>query len=168
MIIRVSEIPDEGLDIDSPVDLEELYPEAGWSLTAIRLRVERREQDVRVSGRFEATAGLACGRCLEPLVVRVEPEVDVSLVPVPRVRQGETELGGGDLERDFYQGDALDLAALLRGETDLALPMKPLCRDDCRGLCPVCGGNRNLADCHPETRGVDPRLAPLEALRRLP
>jgi uncharacterized protein len=45
--------------------------------------------------------------------------------------------------------------------------MKPLCRADCRGLCPVCGGNKNVTECRCETRGTDPRLAPLEALRRL-
>ena len=89
------------------------------------------------------------------------------LVPQPRERQGEVELSEDDLELDFYTGDVLDVAGLVRSETDLALPMKPLCRADCRGLCPVCGGNRNVTDCRCETRGPDPRLLPLEALRRL-
>jgi uncharacterized protein len=77
------------------------------------------------------------------------------------------ELGVDDLEVDFYTGDTLDVGSLLRSETDLALPMKPLCRADCRGLCPACGGNRNATDCGCGSRPADPRLAPLEALKRL-
>lgn len=167
MVIRVSEIPDEGLTVESVSDFGRLYPEDGWGLDAVRLSVERQGQDVAVTGRFEATARLACSRCLEPLVTRISPAVDVHLRPVPTVRQGEVELRSDDLELDFYQGDTLDLGSLVRSETDLALPMKPLCRSDCRGLCPVCGGNRNLTACQCEPPGVGPRLLPLEALRRL-
>ena len=167
MLIRVPEIPDEGLLVDSITDLGAVYAEEGWRLDTVSLRIGRRGRDVVVTGRFEATARLLCSRCLEPLETHVEPEVDVHLMPLPEVRQGEVELGPDDLEVDFYQGDVLDLGRLLRSETDLALPMKPLCRTDCRGLCPVCGVSRNVTDCRCEPRGIDPRLAPLEALRRL-
>jgi uncharacterized protein len=168
MVIRVSEIPDEGLRVESPATFGRLYSEEGWSLDAVSLGLERRGREVVVSGRFAATARLSCGRCLEPLVTRIGPEVDLHLLPVPGARQGEVELGREDLEVDFYQGDTLDVAALVRSETDLALPMKPLCRADCRGLCPVCGGNRNVTACACGPAGIDPRLAALEALRRLP
>jgi uncharacterized protein len=166
MQIRVSEIPDEGLDLLDPAALGALYPEASWVLDAVSLRIERRGVAVAVTGRFEATVSLACGRCLEPVVSHIAPVVDLQLLPQPRERHGEVELGREDLEVDFYPGELLDVGGLLRSETDLALPMRPLCRPDCRGLCPVCGGNRNLTDCRCETRGKDPRFAPLEALRR--
>jgi len=167
MMIRVSEISDEGVLIESPADLGAVYAEPGRSLDAVSLSVQRQGRDVVVRGSFATTARLQCSRCLEALVHRVEPEVDLRLVPQPRERQGEVELSEDDLELDFYTGDVLDVAGLVRSETDLALPMKPLCRADCRGLCPVCGGNRNVTDCRCETRGPDPRLLPLEALRRL-
>ena len=167
MVIRVSEIPDEGIRIESADQLEGVYPEPGWSLDGVSLGIERQGPDVVVSGYFEATARLQCSRCLEPVTSPVAAAVDLHLVPPPSGRQGEIELGADDLEVDFYQGDELDVAGLLRSETALALPMKPLCRADCRGLCPVCGGNRNLTPCRCETRSADPRLAPLEALRRL-
>lgn len=166
MVIRISEIPDEGVRVDSPADLPGVLPEAGWNLDRVGLLIERRGQEVAVSGSFEATARLECSRCLEPLVTRVVPDVDLHLLPSPGVRHEEVELGLDDLEVDFYQGDLLDVEGLLRGEMHLALPVKPLCRAECRGLCPLCGGNRNLNPCACETRGVDPRLAPLEALRR--
>jgi uncharacterized protein len=167
MVIRVSEIPDDGLRVESPSAFGALYPDPGWSLDAVSLGIERRGREVVVGGRFAATARLVCSRCLEPLVTRIGPEVEVHLLPVPGIRQGEVELGRDDLEVDFYQGDTLDVGALLRSETDLALPMKPLCRADCRGLCHVCGGNRNVTDCACGSPGTDPRLAALEALRRL-
>jgi uncharacterized protein len=168
MQIRVSEIPDEGLQLLDAVALGAVYPDPAWTLDTVSLLVERRGRTVAVTGHFEATAHLLCGRCLELLVTGVAPAVDLRIMPQPSGRQGEIELGRDDLEVDFYQGDLLDVGGLLRSETDLALPMKPLCRPDCRGLCPVCGGNRNLTECRCDPRGPDPRLAPLEALRRLP
>lgn len=166
MIVRISKIPDEGLQVDSLAELGAVFPEEGWFLDGVGLLIQRQGADVVVTGSFRATARLQCGRCLEPLVTRVGPDVDLHLVPPPSARHEEVELGPDDLEVDFYQGDTLDLPRLLRSETDLALPMKPLCRPDCRGLCPVCGGNRNSTACRCEVRDVDPRLAPLEALRR--
>jgi uncharacterized protein len=167
MQIRVSEIPDEGLRLVDPEALGGVFPDPAWTLDAVDLVVERQGDKVAIAGRFEATARLLCSRCLEPLVSRVEPGVDLHFVPQPSGRQGQIELGRDDLEVDFYRADLLDVGGLLRSETALALPMKPLCRDDCRGLCPVCGGNKNITECRCETRGTDPRLAPLEALRRL-
>ena len=66
---------------------------------------------------------------------------------------------------DVYQHGQLDLTALLETETSLALPMKPLCREGCRGLCPVCGGNRNITACACETPAPDPRLGGPQGLR---
>jgi uncharacterized protein len=168
MVIRVADIPDIGLLVDSVAELAGLYSEEGWQLDGVRLALVTQGDEVRVSGAFDATARLTCSRCLEPLTTRISPQVDVQLVPSPRVRRAEVELGPDDLETDFYAGDSLDLSALLRSETDLALPMKPLCRADCQGLCPGCGANRNLGPCRCQPRGTDPRLAPLEALRRQP
>jgi uncharacterized protein len=88
--------------------------------------------------------------------------VDARFVPAPATRGEERELGADDLETDVYQHGTLDLTALLETETTLALPMKPLCREGCRGLCPVCGGNRNTTDCACERPAPDPRWAALK------
>jgi len=171
MVIRVSEIPDEGLRVDSVSELPGLFAEEGWSLDRVGLRIERHGGKISVTGTFQATARLACSRCLEPLVSAIAQDVDLQLLPspdqAPGSRHPEVELGADDLEVDFYQGDSLDLARLIRSEVQLALPMKPLCRPDCGGLCPICGGNRNQTACECAPRRTDPRLAPLEALKRL-
>src|SRR5207245_9339254 len=71
------------------------------------------------------------------------------------------QLGADDLDLDFYDHDELNLNSLIETETTLALAMKPLCRPEGRGLCPVCGVNRNTTACSCETRAPDPRLAAL-------
>ena len=168
MLIRVADIPESGILVDSVAEFGALYPEEGWRLEGVRLAITTQGDEVSVAGDFDATARLTCSRCLEPLAVQVHPQVAVQLVPPPRVRRAEVELSPDDLETDFYAGESLDLSALLRSETDLALPMKPLCRPECQGLCPGCGVNRNLGPCRCQSKAVDPRLAPLEALRRQP
>ena len=166
MQIRVSEIPDEGLRLLDAAAIGGVYSELSWSLDAVDLTVERQAEKVAITGGFQATVHLACSRCLEPLVTQIEPEVDLELVPQPSSRHAQTELGRDDLEVDFYQADVLDVGGLLRSETDLALPMKPLCRPECRGLCPICGVSLNDVDreSHRHETAPDPRLAKLREL----
>lgn len=163
MIIRVSEIPDEGLVVANPGAFVAPFTDRSWRLDVIRLRVERDGDDVLVAGELAANAPLVCSRCLEEFRVDVRPSVDVRYVRRPPVGDA-VELGADDLDLDFYENDQLNLGALVETETTLALPMKPLCRSDCRGLCPVCGGNRNVTACACPTRSPDQRLAVLKDL----
>jgi DUF177 domain-containing protein len=87
----------------------------------------------------------------------------VRLTPRPATADS-VELAPDDLDVDFYDTDEIDLGTVIETETTLALPMKPLCRDECQGLCPVCGGNRNLVQCSCQQRAPDPRLAALKDL----
>jgi uncharacterized protein len=165
MRIAVSDIPDEGLRLQEPAAIGPVFSEDGFSLDRVDLSVTRRSGEVAVTGVFGVTARLTCSRCLEPLSTTIAPEVDLCLRPCPTARHEEVELGPDDLEIDFYREDTLDVAGLIRSEAELALPMKPLCTPECRGLCPACGANRNNTPCACDTRRTDPRLAALEALR---
>jgi uncharacterized protein len=162
MMIRVSEIVDEGLLVANPGDFPAPFADRSWRLEDVRLRVSRDGADVVVVGDLRARVPLVCGRCLDEFRVEIHPRVDARYVPRPAVPGDDTELGADDLDLDFYDNDQLDLATLIETEATLALPMKPLCRVDCRGLCPVCGGNRNVAPCTCQTRPPDPRLAVLK------
>ena len=163
MIIRVSDIQEEGLAVDDAAAVGAPYADPAWRLEGLSLRFERDEQDVLVHGEIRATVPQVCSRCLEPFPARVRAGVDVRLVPRPATADN-VELASDDLDVDFYQKDELDLTALVETETTLALPMKPLCRDDCLGLCPVCGSNRNVTACACAARAADPRLAVLKDL----
>lgn len=162
MRIRVSEIQNDGLTVDQ-VTAVAPFADPAWRLDAVRLRVERDDLDVLVAGEILATVPQVCGRCLEPFPAGVRAGVDVRVIPRPRTADS-VKLASDDLDVDFYQNDELDLSALVEAETTLALPMKPLCRDDCRGLCPTCGGNRNVAACACGERAPDARLAVLKDL----
>jgi uncharacterized protein len=163
MIIRVAEIPEEGLQIEGPGAFPHPFQDASWSLHDLSLTVEKDGEAVLVRGVLVASVPQHCGRCLEPYAVTVRPEVDARFVPGPQRRGEEVELGADDLETDVYDHGVVDLTALLETETTLLLPMKPLCRETCRGLCPICGGNKNVSDCHCEVSVDDPRWAPLKS-----
>ena len=163
MIIRVAEIPEEGLQIEGPGAFPHPFQDPAWSLDDLSLIVEKDGEVVFVKGTLAARVPQYCGRCLEPYAVTVTPEVDARFVPSPRRRGEEVALGADDLETDVYDNGILDLTTLLETETALLLPMKPLCREDCRGLCPTCGTNRNLSSCRCKVTVEDPRWAPLKS-----
>jgi DUF177 domain-containing protein len=161
MIIRVSELPDEGLTFVDVRQFVSPYSDTSWQLDDVSLRLDRDGTDVLVHGQLAATVPQTCGRCLESFPARVRAFVDLRLAPRPTTAMN-VELAADDLDVDFYANDQLDLDALIETETTLALPMKPLCREDCRGLCPVCGGNRNHVTCSCDARPADARLAVLK------
>ena len=163
MMIKVSELEEAGLTVEDPAAIGVPFADASWQLDDVDLSVVPDGRDVLVRGRLSATVPQVCSRCLESFPAAVHPNVDVRLVPRPATGDS-VELGEDDLDVDFYSNDVLDLAALIETETTLALPMKPLCRAECRGLCPTCGANRNLASCDCPSRTADPRLAVLGRL----
>ena len=165
MIIRVSELEESGLRIDDVAALGPVFTDPAWRLESVALEVEPDGKDVFVRGRLVATMPQTCSRCLEDFAARVDAPLDVRLVPRP-AGADSVELGADDLDTDFYENDELDVTRVVANEATLALPMKPLCREDCRGLCRVCGANRNLAPCTCDTRPPDPRLAVLRDLAR--
>lgn len=118
-----------------------------------------------VVGRLEGMLQVPCSRCLDPFELPLASQVDVRLLPVAQFdAREEHEIDEADLASEFYRDDTIDLAALVREQAYLALPMKPLCRPDCRGLCPQCGTNLNQTTCDCKETWVDPRLAGLKAL----
>jgi uncharacterized protein len=118
-----------------------------------------------VTGRVRTRLELECSRCVEPFEVPVDAEFDLRYVPhTQNEGEGEREIGEDDLTTAYYREGVLDLADLLREQFMLALPMKPLHDEACRGLCPECGANLNRTDCGHASTWEDPRLAPLEGL----
>jgi len=117
--------------------------------------------DLFFRGQFAGAVAGTCARCLEPYPFTVREPFTFVLKPQTRTAE-EPELAAEDLSLSFYSGDEVDLAPLVREAMILALPTRPLCKDDCRGLCPQCGANRNLVECACRDQWTDPRL---EALR---
>jgi uncharacterized protein len=127
-----------------------------------------KDKDVfRLDGRVRAELELTCSRCLDPFRMPVDGAFDLRYLPASAMSQeDEREVSAEDLETSYYSDDRIDLNELLREQFYLALPMKPLCVDQCRGLCPHCGGNLNGAACACAAEWSDPRLEPLRALKQ--
>jgi uncharacterized protein len=113
---------------------------------------------------------LTCIRCLKAYVEPAAPEVELLFeVGEPAAAAGDHELHGADLETVYLDEEVLETDAILIEQLQLNVPMKPLCRPDCQGFCPLCGADRNLERCTCEERPSDPRWAALAAIRdRLP
>jgi uncharacterized protein len=110
---------------------------------------------------------LSCGRCLEPFRMPFEGAIDVRYLPASELsKEEEREVAEDDLDTSYYRDDQIDVNELLREQFYLALPMKPLCRDDCAGLCSQCGTNLNTGTCRCAPQWEDPRLAPLKGLKQ--
>jgi uncharacterized protein len=102
---------------------------------------------------------------VEPFELPFDASFDLRYVPVvENSGERELEIEDEDLATAYYREGLLDLIDLLREQFQLALPMKPLCTEDCRGLCPECGTNLNRVDCGCAPKWEDPRLAPLKGL----
>jgi uncharacterized protein len=121
--------------------------------------------EIAVSGHLSTSMEIACDRCLEPAVFPVSADFSLLYRPASSgPEQGEVAIRGPEAEVGFYEGEGLDLSDVLREEILLLLPMQRVCREDCKGICPVCGQNRNQIECHCHQEAGDDRWAGLQNL----
>ena len=130
----------------------------------VKVSFYRVELDLFFDGSLRALASAACARCLERFPLEVTNDFSVVLTPETPLG-GESELGARDLTKSFYVGTEIDLTRLVYEQVLLALPTRPLCDEECRGLCPQCGMNRNGGQCSCTVKTGDPRLAVLRNLK---
>jgi len=132
----------------------------------VRGRIKRSGEAVDLRGVLRATIEVACGRCLKPVRIPVNAEFEERLIPaVSWSGEPQHELTEDDLNLSVFDGEAIDLDQLVREEILLAVPGHVLCREDCQGLCPGCGIDRNLATCQCETEEIDSQWQKLKDFR---
>ncbi len=104
--------------------------------------------EIRIRGHLGTRLAATCDRCLGPVEFPVERDFDLVYRPLGSIaREEEIEISPEELEVGFYSGNGIALGDVLTEQVILAFPMKVTCRDDCRGLCPVCGANLNVKTC---------------------
>jgi uncharacterized protein len=131
----------------------------------LAFEVHKDGKQFRLVGGVQTTLGLGCSRCLEDFTLPVDASFDLLYLPhAENAGEGEVEVEDDDLGTAFYHDEEIDLGQLMREQFYLALPMKPLCRESCRGLCPQCGTNLNSGTCTCSPTWTDPRLEGLRAL----
>ena len=108
---------------------------------------------------------LECSRCLAPYPFQEDEVFSLVLYPRAGASSEDVELASKDLDILYYTEPVVPLAPIAEERVQMLLPMKPLCKPDCLGLCPTCGSDRNLAACACAPDTIDPRWEALKALK---
>jgi len=116
-------------------------------------------------GRLAAQTKVDCDRCLRLVDVSVESQFSLQYATELEHQSSAVELEEDDMTVSLFDGEAIDIDELVREQVLLAVPERILCQEDCHGLCPTCGADRNLKQCGCEGVDTDPRWAALKNLR---
>ena len=170
MRIWLDQVREEPFNWDETknVSLESLEQPEVLSLGPVRWRgqVVFADPGYYLKAKLSYDQSLSCNRCLKPIVEHLEPEVELMIVVErPRAVAGEHELKEDELGVLTIPEEILETDPILLEQLQLNVPMKPLCRPDCKGLCPVCGADRNAGECSCEEPAGDARFAALAALK---
>ncbi|HLY15901.1 MAG TPA: DUF177 domain-containing protein [Bryobacteraceae bacterium] len=125
------------------------------------------EGEVRIQGSLDVEMEAECDRCLGRARIAVNTRIDLFYRPMSFIaRDEEVEIDEGEAQLGFYQGGGMELEDILHEQILLAMPMQRICREGCKGICPVCGQNRNEAPCDC-ARHPDDRWSALQGLKDL-
>ena len=162
----VSDIPEEGLshDFDLPVDLK---GDEHQELAHAEIKVRRSGDRIFCDGRARMSTLLECSRCLIEYTSDLNVVFNEVYLPAPETfEEDEYELTLMASGSAYYSNDEIDFDGLITEQLLLALPMKPLCKEDCRGICSKCGEDLNNNLCGCKNDGIDPRWLPLKKLKK--
>ena len=187
MQLKAKDIGEDGVDVDlavTPAWMAQQLPDLGAQPIEPGLRfkgrVERSGQDFLVRGRLHGGLVTPCGRCLEDAILPLDVEVSVLFVEREDEPKGKGKGKGKEITDDELDDESLeapdvmtfsdgiiDLGEEIREELLLALPTAVLCQEDCKGLCPVCGENRNVTacDCEQKQQQAQGKFAALAKLK---
>jgi len=122
--------------------------------------------EIRIQGKLAIEMECDCDRCLEPTRFPVETQFDLFFSPMNNDETpGEVALDERDTELSFYEGGGIELEDVLREHILLTLPMQKLCREECKGICPQCGQNHNVASCTCDAKPADDRWQALREVK---
>jgi uncharacterized protein len=173
--IRVDDLKDKTKILSAEEPLEGFpnllaMQEAGECLflapLKVRLTISREYDHIRVNGRVETVLNLNCARCLAEYRMEIDSPFTIFYLRAEGVAQDEdVELAEEELISATYEGDEIDFTAEISEQIILAIPLKPLCRENCRGLCAVCGGDLNEAECACNRDDINLKFSALKNLK---
>jgi len=168
----VAELPDSGRAVhfhrseDWLADLTQVSQEISLARPIqVDLNLVPEGDGIKLSGRLQGAVSVPCSRCVQEFVLDLDETIDfVLLEPLPADTPEEIDLTSEDLETEFYDGVTIDVDHIVREQIFLALPQRPLCRQECKGLCPGCGADLNEKSCRCEKKETD---SPFDVLRSI-
>jgi len=178
MEFKVSELEREPIDFDlelppGAVDLGEEATQIGQMAASGLAEVLHEHRgpgevvpDIRLRGKFSGKFEVPCARCVEPVEIPLAADFDLIFRPSAADAEAtERSITAPETEIGYYLKDSLLLEDVLREQVLLSLPVRTLCKPDCKGLCPRCGANRNSQPCSCDVGPSDPRWQALSGLR---
>lgn len=186
MLLKVEQIPESGtVNVSEPLAqafIDELLPKLQELHASrpgqVKLQFSKQGENVIVHGSAGCTIEGECAACLKPMTLELQPKIGLILFkktgPDPKAEEIEAEENGDEEENDDttpdegageYDGKVVDWGSIVREQLLLALPMAPRCKEDCKGLCPSCGIDRNEKSCDCQTERIDPRWEKLRTLK---
>ena len=176
MKINVSKIPEGGMVLQFERDGEWFRrnlpgatpPDFVPDRIDIACTACRMKENVFIEGTVATAVDVPCCRCLEMIRLPLRSSFKYTFAPPPSRSQDEVELNAADLDFAYYEGDVIDLDTVIFEQILLQIPIKPLCAESCRGLCPHCGINLNKTSCNCRGEVLDERLAVLKQFKGQP
>ncbi len=149
--------PDELNPIDERVKLTEPAAVSG--------KVRLAGNEVFVSGHIETRAQVECDRCLQPVELPVSADFALEYISGADYESSAVaELTEDEMSVSVFDSEAIDVDEIVKEQVLLTVPTRMLCREDCKGICPECGTDRNTGECNCVTNDIDPRWAALKNL----
>jgi len=132
---------------------------------AVNGKVRLSGNEVFVNGRLDTRAQVECDRCLKPIELPVNADFTLEYISDSEYESsGTAELTEAEMSVSVFDGKGLDVDEIVKEQILLAVPTRMLCREDCKGICPECGTDRNTGECNCVTNDIDPRWAALKNL----
>jgi uncharacterized protein len=157
LTLKLDDIPDEGLNLKwieeraslsaylknfSQIDFEFETP------LLSEVKIWKTDRSVFIKGKVDTNLRLQCVRCLKEFSYPISSTFELTLYPLKGISFAEeTELDAGEMESSFFEGGEIHLSEIACEQIFLEVPYQPFCREDCKGLCPVCGKDLNLSSC---------------------
>jgi uncharacterized protein len=173
--INIGHVPEEGLNLQFSKDGDWFHNslpeneknELSLDKADVECTVRKLKETVIIAGSLETTITTTCSRCLEVTSFPLKGTFRYMLVPKDeRANKDDQELNAEDVDLSFFEGEVIDMHALLYEQIMLQVPIRVLCRDDCRGLCRQCGVDLNTASCDCNTQLTEKKLAALKTFKK--
>jgi len=173
--LKLDEIPDEGLDLKwqeerAPLlaylkDLSKIDFDFESPLQS-EVNIKKAGQSVLITGKVQTTLRLHCVRCLKEFFYPLSSIFELTLHPLKEApSEEEVELGSEEMESSFFEGGEIHLSEVACEQIFLEIPYQPICREDCKGLCSMCGKDLNLSSCECVKEGFSSDFSVLQKLK---
>ena len=160
-ISKILKVDGESVNFTSEknIDNVENYPDVCEFLSPVKVEgtVTNLDGIFQVKAKGSVTAKMNCGRCLKPTTVEIPVEINENFSVTGKEKE----------ETETFSGDTIDISSVVGRSILIGLPMKVLCDNDCKGLCPICGKDLNKGACECDTSRIDPRFESLRSLFKL-